>query len=65
MKSPWRKKVRLTMDDCFLNCFIKGLLSTTTSWNYQSMFQELQIKLKIKDIEKVRRDLHEWLERRI
>lgn len=65
MKLPWSKKVRFTMDDYFLDCFIKSILSTTTSWSYQSMFQEVQIDFKIKDLQKIRRDIYEWLERRI
>lgn len=66
MKIPWKRKVRIKVNDNLLTSMIKDLLSQKTStWKYSSMLQELKIDRYVVDLKKVQRDIHEWLERRI
>ena len=65
MKLPWRRKVSIILDDQFLESIIKSLLSDSKYFNYLSMFQEITLHLKIKDLHKVQRNIHEWLGGRV
>jgi len=64
MKIPWKKRVRITLTDELLKGLIKDLLSDFGRFEHRSMFQTLIIDLYISDIDSVRKDIAEWLDRR-
>ena len=64
MRIPWKRRVRIKLDDESLGMFVRDLLSGPWQWRHNSVFQELTIDLHIADIARVRSEIHEWLERR-
>ena len=62
MKIPWKRKVRIKVNDNLLTSMIKDLLSQKTStWKYSSMLQELKIDRCVVDLKKVQRDIERWI----
>ncbi len=61
IKLPWRRKVRIKMDDLMMENFIKDILSCPDKWISRSMFQALTIDINVKYPKRLRRRISNWL----
>ena len=66
IKLPWRKRVKIRLDDLAMECFIKDMLSCPEHWISESMFQTLIIDINVRRPAQLRRRILNWLtERRV
>jgi len=61
MKLPWRKKVKIRMDDLMMENFIKDILCCPKKWTSHSMFQSLTIGIDVKNPKQLRASILHWL----
>ena len=64
MKLPWKKKVKIRMDDLMLENFIKDILCCPKTWTSRSMFHSLTIDIDVKHPKRLRRRIFNWLSER-
>ena len=59
LKIPWSRKVDIKFTSKELELFIKELLSGGSTWEYQTMFQQLRMRLVVESPSKLRRKIYE------